>query len=164
MISDYPNQAAFRTCAATGRPLRPGERYFGVLALDGSKFVRRDFSPEGWAGPPPDAFGHWAGRVPASAEAHRPIDDDLLVECFERLDGALESEKLNFRYVVALLLMRRKRFKFDDVTKSEAGESLVLRDTRTGNRLTVIDPGLNDEQMKTVQDEVFQVLGWNETK
>jgi len=60
--------------------------------------------------------------------------------------------------------MRRKRFKFDDVTKSEAGESLVLRDTRTGNRLTVIDPGLNDEQMKTVQDEVFQVLGWNETK
>ena len=135
MISDYPNQAAFRTCAATGRPLRPGERYFGVLALDGSKFVRRDFSPEGWAGPPPDAFGHWAGRVPASAEAHRPIDDDLLVECFERLDGALESEKLNFRYVVALLLMRRKRLKFEHSATTSGIETGVQGPHSAGGKV-----------------------------
>jgi hypothetical protein len=163
-MADYPNPSSTRLCATTGRPLKPGERYFGVLALDGSRFVRQDFSIEGWAGPPVGAFGHWAGRVPASADGHRrpPIDDDMLVECFQRLDGETAPEKLNFRYVVALLLMRRKRFKFDDVTKEAAGEKLVVRDTRSGAKHTVADPGLTEEQMTAVQAEVFQVLGWND--
>jgi hypothetical protein len=162
-MTDYPNSTSIRLCAATGRPLRPGDRYYGVLALDGSRFIRQEYSTEGWAGPPQGAFGHWAGRVPTSLDAQRrpPIDDEMLVDCFQRLDGAAEPEKLNFRYVVALLLMRRKRFKFDDVMKDASGESLVVRDTRSGVKHTVVDPGLTEEQMKGAQDEVFQVLGWN---
>jgi len=26
--------------------------------------------------------------------------------------------------------------------------------------MTIIDPGLSDEELETVQDEVFRVLGW----
>lgn len=163
-MTDYPNSTAIRMCAATGRPLRPGERYHGVLAIDGSRFIRSEFSMEAWSGPPAGAFGHWMGRVPTTGDVQRrmPIDDDMLVECFHRLDGATEIEKLNFRYVVGLLLMRRKRFKFDDVVKSDDGESLILRDVRTNVKHTVRDPGLTEEQMNAVQSEVFQVLGWSE--
>jgi hypothetical protein len=163
-MTDYPNSTAIRTCAATGRALRPGERYHGVLAVDGSKLVRSEFSLEAWNGPPAGAFGHWMGRVPTGGDPQRrmPIDDDMLVECFHRLDGAAEPEKLNFRYVVGLLLMRRKRFKFDDVVKNDDGESLILRDVRTNVKHTVRDPGLTEEQMNAVQTEVFQVLGWSE--
>jgi hypothetical protein len=161
-MTDYPNATSLRVCAATGRPLRPGDRYYGVLALDGSRLTRQEFSTEAWTGPPHGAFGHWVGRVPTSADGRRPpIDDEMLVDCFQRLEDAAEPEKLNFRYVVALLLMRRKRFKFDDVVKDGGGENLVVRDTRSGAQYSVRDPGLAEEQMKTVQDEVFQVLGWN---
>lgn len=163
-MTDYPNSTAFRTCSATGRQLKAGERYFGVLALDGGKFVRQEFSEEGWTGAPPGAFGHWAGRVPAVGDANRrpPIDDDMLLECFQRLDGEIEPAKLNFRYVVALLLMRRKRVKFEDSKKGAAGDSLIVRDAKSGARHVVADPGLTDEQMKAVQNEVYQMLGWND--
>ena len=162
-MTDYQiPKATTRRCAATGRELRPGERYHSALCADGGKLVRHDFAADAWAGPPPGAIGHWTGRVPAADEAARrpPVDDELLAECFHRLDGSAEPAQVHFRYVVALLLMRRKRFKFEDVTKGAAGEALWLRDTRTGDRFAVADPGLTDEAMAAVQDEVFQVLGW----
>jgi hypothetical protein len=56
--------------------------------------------------------------------------------------------------------MRRKRFKFEDVTKDATGETLTVRCTRTGERYAVTDPGLTEEAMAAVQAEVFQVLGW----
>jgi hypothetical protein len=159
---DYQLQAPTRRCSVTGRELRPGEKYVAALLDEGGKFVRRDFAPEAWAGPPANAIGHWAGRVPAAGESAKrpPIDDEMLAECFHRLDGADDPGRVQFRYVVALLLMRRKRFKFEDVTKDAAGETLLLRDTRTGDRYAVADPGLTDEAMAAVQDEVFRVLGW----
>ena len=161
-MTDYQIQAPTRRCAATGRELRPGEKYHAVLLDAGGRFVRHDYAPDAWAGPPPGALAHWSGRVPQDGEAARrpPIDDELLAECFHRLDGAAEPARVHFRYVVALLLMRRRRFKFEDVHKDAAGETLTLRDTRTGERYAVADPGLTDEAMAAVQDEVFQVLGW----
>jgi hypothetical protein len=161
-MTDYQIQAPTRRCVVTGRELRPGEKYHSALVDEGGRFARRDYGPESWAGPPSEAIAHWAGRVPKDGEAARrpPIDDELLVECFHRLDGAAEPAQVHFRYVVALLLMRRKRFKFEDVNKDGAGETLALRDTRTGERHRVADPGLTEAAMAAVQDEVFQVLGW----
>jgi hypothetical protein len=146
----------------SGRDLQPGEKYFAALLDEEGRFVRRDFAADAWAGPPDNSIGHWTARVPANGEAAKrpPIDDDMLTECFNRLDGATEPSQVQFRYVVALLLMRRKRFKFEDVTKDAAGETLLLRDARTGDRHAVVDPGLSAEAMAAVQDEVFRVLGW----
>jgi hypothetical protein len=161
-MTDYQIQAPTRRCAVTGRELQPGEKYVTALLDEGGRFARRDFGPDAWVGPPDNAIAHWAARVPAHGEAAKrpPIDDDLLAECFQRLDGAAEPGQVQFRYVVALLLMRRKRFKFEDVTKDAAGETLILRDIRTGDRYHVADPGLTEEAMTAVQDEVFRVLGW----
>ncbi len=161
-MTDYQLQAPTRRCHATGRELRPGEKYVGALLDEAGRFVRRDFAPDAWTGPPENAIGHWAARVPKDGQTPKrpPIDDDLLGECFQRLDGATDPSQVQFRYVVALLLMRRKRFKFEDVTKGAAGETLLLRDTRTGDRHAVADPGLTEEAMAAAQDEVFRVLGW----
>lgn len=161
-MTDYQIQAPTRRCAISGRELRPGEKYFAALVDEAGRFVRRDFAPDAWTGPPPESLGHWTGRIPKDGEAARrpPIDDEMLVECFQRLDGATEPNQVHFRYVVALLLMRRKRFKFEDIQKDAAGETLTLRDTRSGERYAVADPGLTEEAMTAVQDEVFQVLGW----
>ena len=78
------------------------------------QFVRKDFSQEVWQGPPVGAFSFWTGRVPAANEKLKPrFDDDLLEECFQRLEGQTEPSRVNFRYIVALLLMRRKRFRYE---------------------------------------------------
>ncbi|HEX4592394.1 MAG TPA: hypothetical protein VH120_20860 [Gemmataceae bacterium] len=161
-MTDYQLSAPTRRCHLTGREFRPGERYMAALVEEAGRFVRRDFAPDVWSGPPENAIGHWAARIPVAGETPKrpPIDGDLLAECFDRLDGATEPNQVQFRYVVALLLMRRKRFQFEDVHKDPAGETLLLRDTRSGERHLVADPKLTEEAMAAVQDEVFRVLGW----
>jgi hypothetical protein len=161
-MTDYQIQANTRRCAVTGRELRPGERYFTALLDVDGRLIRQDYSNEAWQGPPPEAFSFWTGRIPAQEESRRPrIDDDLLFDCFQRLEGQTESDKVNFRYVVALLLMRRKRFKFEEARKENDQEILLVRCVKTRNAFRVVDPRLTEGQMAAVQDEVFKVLGWD---
>ncbi len=159
---DYQIQPSTRRCSVTGRELRPGERYYSVLLEEGGKFIRKDYSAEAWPGVPEGAFSFWMGRLtpPQGKRRQQPIDDEMLMECFQRLEGQLEPSRVRFRYVVALLLMRRRRLRFDQTRQDGGQEVLLMRCTRTGERHAVVNPALTDEELTTVQDEVFQALGW----
>ncbi|MBY0456617.1 MAG: hypothetical protein K2V38_04715 [Gemmataceae bacterium] len=163
-MPDFDIQGPTKVCGRTGRELQPGDRFFAALAERDGKLVRTDYAPEAWTGPPDGAVAYWAGKVPAAG--HKPrkavVNDDVLLDCFDRLKDSTEPDGLNFRYVAALLLMRRKRFRFEDATRDPAGRDvLVVRDARGGAVHHVADPRLNDEQVAAVQAEVFRVLGWD---
>jgi hypothetical protein len=158
---DYQIQASSRRCATTGREIQPGERYYSVLFEEGDTFVRRDYSEAGWQGPPEGAFSFWKTRLAVGNTPRRPpIDDALLLDCFHRLEGAHEPSKVGFRYVMALLLMRRKRFRLEQTRREGEQEVLLFRCTRKGDRYQVVDPGLSDDELDAIQEEVFRVLGW----
>jgi hypothetical protein len=159
---DYQIQPNTRRCWITGRDLKPGERYFSVLLDEDGKFVRRDYSAEAWQGPPAGAFSFWVGRIPTGeTKKQPPIDDELLLDCFTRLEGDTEARRVNFRFVLALLLMRRKRLKLERSVVEDGTEWLVMRCTRSGVEQRVVNPQLTDEQITEVQEEVFQALGWD---
>jgi len=161
MITEYQIQAPTRRCAASGRELQPGERFFTILKDEGDHFVRLDYAGDAWQGPPPGTFSFWSSRVPASDCNRRPpIDDELLLDCLHRLEGQSDPSRVGFRYVVALLLMRRKKLKFEEARSEHEQEVLLLRCPRTREVFEVINPRLGEEEMASVQDEVFKVLGW----
>lgn len=158
---DYDIAAPSRVCSATGRELKPGEPFMAVLLEEAGKFVRKDYAVEAWPGPPQGAIAFWSGKIPPVDRPRKPsFNDDLLLEWFQHLAGNNEPNRQNIRYVVALLLMRRKRFKFEDVQRQGETDVLILRDARNGTRYEIRDPRLNDEEIVAVQDEVFQALGW----
>lgn len=160
-MTDYQIEANSRRCTLTGRELQPGEKVYSVLMEESGKLQRRDYSREVWQGPPQGAFGFWVGRIPAGDEKARPrIDDELLMECFQRLEGDAHPDRLRFRYIIALLLMRRKRLKFEEAQNEGEDEVLVLRCIRSREQYRVINPRLSEEEMAAVQEEVFKVLGW----
>ena len=161
-MTDYEIQGPTRVCAATGRELKPGDRFHAVLLEQAGKLVRIDYGAEVWPGSPPNAIAHWSGRVSAADKPRKPVvNDEALLACFDRLKDSTDTDGMNFRYVVALLLMRRKRFRFEDVIRDSAGRDvLLLKDTKGGSVLQVTDPRLTDDQIATVQSEVFRVLGW----
>lgn len=161
-MTPYAIQGPGRHCAATGRELQPGERIVSVLGDEAGRLVRKDFAADAWPGPLAGAVAWWAGRVPEAGQPRRPpVNDELLLDCFTHLAGATDPRQENFRYVLALLLMRRKRLKFEDVRKDGGRELLCLRDARSGARHELPDPRLTDSEMAAVQLEVFRVLGWN---
>lgn len=161
-MTDYQIQPHTRRCVTTGRDLQPGERYYTALLELGEQLVRQDFSSQAWQGPPAGAFSFWSGRVPQPSETAKPrFDDDVLEECFQRLEEQGERSRVNFRYVVALLLIRRKRFRFEQTIDADGVEKLELSNIKTGEKYLVLNPQLTDEQMAEVQGEVFRVLGWN---
>jgi hypothetical protein len=158
---DYQLQPSARVCSVTGRELKPGEKYFSALFDQKPGFVRKDYSIDAWPGPPEGVIAFWRGTVPAREEKPRlRIDDDLLHDCFLRLEGRQEPAEVSFRYVVALLLMRRKRFKFEEARVEEGYEIMFLRDARGNATHRVVNPRLTEEAMIQVQEEVFKVLGW----
>jgi hypothetical protein len=161
-MTDYEIQGPTKVCAATSRELKPGDRFHAVLLEQAGKLMRIDYSEEAWAGSPPDAVAHWSGRVPSAEKPRKPVvNDDILLGCFERLKDSTDPDGMNFRYVVALLLMRRKRFRFEDVFRDTDGRDvLLLKDVKGGTVQRVVDPRLTDDQIAHVQTEVFRVLGW----
>jgi hypothetical protein len=160
-MTEYQIQPNTRRCCVTGRELQPGETYFTVLLDEAGKFVRREYSAEAWQGPPAGAFSFWQGRISTSRAPRRPpVDDELLLDCFVRLESETDPTRVSFRYVLALLLMRRRRLKLEEARQEAGREVLCLRCSRTGVRHQVVDPGLSDEEMEAVQEDVFQALGW----
>ncbi len=160
-MTNYEIHGPTRTCAATGRELRAGEKVYSVLWDNGGEFVRKDYAVDAWTGPPDGAIAWWLGRIPESGRPAKPtINDDLLVDCFEHLADNPDPGRMRFRYVVALLLMRRKRFRFEDARKQGDRETLVVRDIRTGRQHETMDPQMTEPEMDAVRDEVFRVLGW----
>ncbi|MFO0805973.1 MAG: hypothetical protein U0791_22945 [Gemmataceae bacterium] len=73
MATEYDIQGPTRVCAASGRELKPGDRFHGVLVEEDGKLVRRDYAEEAWNGPPEQKIAHWVGRAcrPATSPANR---------------------------------------------------------------------------------------------
>jgi hypothetical protein len=161
MTVEYQIQPNSRRCAVTGRELQPGERFYSALLEEDRRFVRKDYSTEAWQGPPAGTFSFWTGHVQAVNDKLKPrFDDDLLEECFQRLEGETEPGRVNFRYVVALLLLRRRRFRYETSSVAAGVETITLRHQGTNAKVEVVNPRLSDEEMVQVQEEVFRVLGW----
>lgn len=158
-MPEYAIAGPTRVCASSGRALAAGEKFYGVLAESAGKVARADYAVECWTGPPAGAIAFWQGRIPQDGAAKKPTFDEAhLGALFAQLAGAVEPERVNLRYAVALLLMRRKKLKFEDLKRTPERDVLILRDAKSGTRHEVTDPRLSDAEIAAVQDQVFAVL------
>ena len=150
-------------CSRTGRPLQPGERFYSVLYERDGGFEREDISMEAWQGPPENAFSFWVSRVPDRQTPRRlTVDDDVLFDCFDRFETDGDASKDNFRYILALLLLRRKRLRFEDAQTRPDGEYMILRCSRSQKTYTIRSPDLTDDQIAEIQEQVWHTLGWRD--
>jgi hypothetical protein len=112
MHLDFEVQRSTRRCAATDRPLEAGEECYSVLEVHGAEVIRKDYCTAAWQGPPENAFGWWRTRIPEPlAKKIKLAPNDVLVELFEQL--AEQPEQDDLRYVLALLLVRRRVFRLE---------------------------------------------------
>ena len=116
-ISAFPPEHApklSRVCAATGRPFEPGEKIFTFLFEEKGEIQRRDLCAEAFAATPrPDnALAWWSSRLPSGTEKKEKLaPNEALTDFFESL--ADRPDEAALRYVLALLLTRRRVLRFE---------------------------------------------------
>lgn len=124
MLIDFDIQRCTRRCAATERELLPGEEYFSVLmpgdlATNREGVERADYSLPAWTGPPAEALGWWKSRLPNGKNGKPKLaPNEVLLALFDQ--WAEEPERVEARYVLALLLVRRRIFRLEEGVSFDA--------------------------------------------
>jgi hypothetical protein len=146
-------------CYGTGRKIEYGEEYFGALVETGEGLQRRDFCADYWEKEKPNVFCYWKTRLPHPSQKKQIfVDDEMLLAFFERLGKETEQEKVNFRFVLALLLMRKRRLKYDATRVEDANEIWRLRIAGEKQIVEVINPHLDEEQIEQLSSQIGQIL------
>lgn len=155
---DFEIQRCTRKCFATERELRPGETFYSVLVQEGANVVRRDYCEEAWKGPPEEALGVWKSQMPgAGVKKMQWAPNDVMLHYFEQLGE--RDDQLDVRYVLALLMIRRRVVRQEQTETDEQGrEVLVLFCPRNEQeyRTPVVDP--SPERIAQIQDELARLL------
>lgn len=166
--SQYKVGKATGHCAATGSPLEPGEAIIATLCEvpESEQLERKDFSTEAWAkGDRPDhLFSHWRTVVPEPTTRRKIlVDDDVIQDLFERLADDDRPQRIAFRYVLALILMRKRllRFVSRDVSTTDGVERWRLMPKAADGEcdaVVVQRADLADDDIQELSEQLSEIL------
>lgn len=155
---EYDHVRCTRHCATTGRELQPGETFYSTLTAEGAKLVRRDYSAEAWQGPPEGNVGWWKSHLPArEGQRLHWAPNDVMLELLDQL--ADDPAHADMRYVLALLLVRRRVCRLEETEHDESQqEMLVLYCPRreVEYRIPVATP--DEQRIVAIQEELARLL------
>jgi hypothetical protein len=151
-----------------------------IAALTALGMCRIDISSDAWGEGfrPEGLFSYWKSTVPEpNAKKKMFVDDAVLMNLLERLADATEPDRLAFRYVLALILMRKKLLRYDGNDNRMAQEDgepveqtwwkltpkLDLAKGPMGKwhpdiRLEVLDPKLDETRVEQVMQQLGEIL------
>jgi hypothetical protein len=164
MLLDFEIQRCTRRCAATDRAMEPGEVCYSVLEVQGADIIRKDYSTAAWSGPPADSFGWWKSRIPEpNAKRIKLAPNDVLIELFEQLTDRPDSEDM--RYVLALLLVRRRVFRlesplmqFEKPSAAAGVETLTVFCPKRETTYEISAMSPSDARIDEIQQQLSELL------
>ncbi len=158
-MADWEINKPLGQCSGSGRKIEPGEEYYGALVEVEQGLQRRDFCCEFWEREKPQAYCFWKTKLaPPNEKKELFISDDMLVAFFERLANETEPEKVSFRFVLALVLMRKRRLKYDSTKMEDGREIWRLRMTGDKDLVDVVNPHLDEDQIEQLTSQIGQIL------
>ncbi len=157
-------------CAATGRAIEAGEAFVATLVERAGQagLERQDFCAQAWSqGARPNAparlFGNWRSVMPASTEQRKQLlSDEELLDLFEELGAATEPSRLAFRYVLGLMLVRRRVLRMVGERRSDGARAMLVRPrgaSPDSTPIEVADPGMDEATINDVIEQVGSVVG-----
>jgi hypothetical protein len=175
MSASYSVTSPSPTCAVTGAAIEPGAPCMSLLyEIDGDILVRQDVCMRAWErGERPAAPSRDDGPVPLVAywrttmrDRDEPkkmlIGDGEVLDLFEQLEDAEGDHQLAFRYLLCLILIRKKQLIWEGArpaTRDEVGAVLVRRrGDKEGPVIEVIDPGLDDASIEAATKQLSAVM------
>ena len=146
-------------CSGTGKRIEYGEEYFAALVETEQGLQRRDFCADYWQQQKPDVFCYWKTKLPDLGRKRQIfVDDEMLMAFFERLEKETEQERINFRFVLMLVLMRKRRLKYESTKTEDGSEIWRLRVVGENQFIDVVNPHLDQQQIEQLSSQIGEIL------
>lgn len=154
------------TCQHTGQTFSDGETFYTALFEDAKseELVRRDFSVAAWEELRGELqpFSFWKSIYEAPRHEEKPEvtekegAEGLLRRLIEEDNPGTE----NTRYILAVMLERKKILKHTATRETEDANFLIYEHPKSGEVYLIRDPELRLDQVEAVQREVSLLLGY----
>jgi hypothetical protein len=148
-------------CGQTGEPFTKGERVYSALYWREGKYQRVDVRKAAWESRNDniEPLSAWqTDFVPPPPTPVEPLRKDDAESLLRRLVTENEAGSRNARYILALMLERKKVLRQIERQKQDGGSTLVYEHIPSGEVWLIEDPGLKLGELAGVQDEVARLL------
>lgn len=162
-MSDWRIHRREARCTLCERAFGEGETFFSLLFFEADRLRREDLCPSCFEAPreggplPADAL-FWRARHLADKKARFAVDFEAIEELFLGLEGRPEERLQELRYLLSLLLLRKKRLKLVGVRRSASGETLCVRRPRRQEEFEVQVFELDSERALALKAELARVF------
>lgn len=161
LTQEWNIQSRSLQCAVSGRPFEKGEMVYSALYWREGQYARVDLNEESWKArndniEPLSAWHtEFVPPPPPAPEALRKDDAESLLR---RFIAENKPETRNARYILALMLERKKVVRQIDRQRNDGQSIMVYEHIPTGEVWLIEDPGLKLNELVAVQDEVAKLL------
>jgi hypothetical protein len=146
-------------CEACQRSFEPAEPIQAYLYDTPEGYQRRDYCAACRPDDEASAIGTWRTRRPPAATKKTPsFDREAVYGFFEQLEDAQSPEKLQLRFVMALLLWRKKVLKFDGSDSRDGGEIWRFTTAGSGDKHVVERPELAENELERLGEQLEGLL------
>jgi hypothetical protein len=122
-------------------------------------YERRDYCASCRPPDEPFAIGSWkTRRLQPAVKAAQKFDREALQGFFEQLEDAETAERRQLRFVLALLLWRKKALKFEGSGVEDGREVWRFVAPRSGAAHTVVRPDLDEERLERLVEQLEGLL------
>jgi len=161
LTQEWNIQSRALLCAVSGRPFEKGERIFSALYWREGQYQRVDLCAEAWNARNEniEPVSAWqTDFVPPPPPAPEALKKDDAESLLRRLVAGNAPGTRNARYILALMLERKKVLRQIERQRQDGQSILVYEHLPSGEVWLIEDPGLKLGELSTVQDEVAHLL------
>lgn len=170
IILDWKIRATQARCELTEAPFVDGQEFYTCIFDDPESdgFIRRDYAVESWEkirneiDPAPFSFWKSTYKAPVQEEDRKRIDDHSVEGMLRRFIEEDDPKTENARYILALMMERKKTLIPTDIQEAETRKLLFYEHADTGDVFVVADPQLKLDEIEEVQLEVAELLAEEE--
>ncbi len=146
-------------CGVCQKSFDDRDEYCTAIFSSPEGFSRKDYCLACWSGPPKNVFSFWRTRCRLKpAPPKRFVNDEVLLEFFERLSEADSPERRKLHFIMAVLLLRKRLLKERSRRRDENGLYWILEAPRLEKTFEVRDQGLAESEIADLLHDLGQVL------
>lgn len=147
-------------CVLTGKDILPGEKFMAAVKETAIALERADVCLDAWKDYPRDGLlAFWQTTMPQpNARKKIFVDDEVLRQIFEKLADTDEPAKQNFRFVLGLILMRKRIIVYETTRYENEKEIWTVRYRGKDDLVDLLNPQLDEQKIAEVTQHLGEIL------